>query len=171
VSAGIIRVATIASGCACAYDLWTTDGGRRWHVTRAIAGGLVGRGGSLYWLGAGGAQIRQVTPWPPTGPSPLRSQTVAAVDVGKIVSLALVPGGVAGLVKGPSGGAASIVVARSGRQNEWHELPDPPGMLIAQSLRSSGDALIVDGTVFDGGGTERVRWSTGDPEAWERLRS
>jgi putative pyrroloquinoline-quinone binding quinoprotein len=171
VSAGIIRVATIAPGCACAYDLWTTDGGRRWHVTRAIAGGLVGRGGSLYWLGAGGAQIRQVAPWPPTGPSAIRSRTVAAVDVGKIVALALVPGGVAGLVKGPSGGAASIVVARSGRQNEWHELPDPPGMLIAQSLRSSGDALIVDGTVFDGGGTERVRWSTGDPETWERLRS
>jgi outer membrane protein assembly factor BamB len=169
VGAGIIRVASVASGCVCAYDLWTTDGGRKWHPTRAIAGGLVGRGGSLYWLGAAGAQIRRVTPWPPTGP--IRSQTVAAVDAGRIVSLALVPGGVAGLVKDPSGRLASIVVSRPGRQNEWHELPEPPGMLIAQSLRSAGAALIVEGTVFDGGGTERVRWSTGDPEVWERLPS
>jgi outer membrane protein assembly factor BamB len=171
VRAGIVRLAATAPGCTCATDLWTTDGGRSWHRTRAIAGGIVGRGRSLYWLASGGAQIRQVTPWPPAGTGPIRSRTVAAVDAGRIVSFALVPGGVAGLVKGTSGRAASIVVSRAGRQNEWQDLPEPPGMLIAQSLQSSGAALIVDGTVFDGGVTERVRWSTGAPEAWERLPS
>jgi hypothetical protein len=169
VQSGIIRVASVAPGCVCAYNLWTTDGGRHWKTTRAIAGGLLGRGGSLYWLKTGGAEIRQVTPWPPKGQ--IRSRTVVAVDIGRIVSATLVPGGVAGLVKGSSGRAASIVVSRAGQQNEWQELPPPPGMLIAQSLRSSRGSLIVDGTVFDAGQTERVRWSSGADADWERLPS
>jgi PQQ-like domain len=168
VDAGIIRIGAAAPGCPCAYNLWTTDGGRRWRPTRAIAGGLIGRGRSLFWIGNGGAEVRQVTPWPPT--SAIRSHTVVAVDAGRIDSVALVPGGVAALVKWPSGRAASIVVARAGRQNEWHQLPAPPGQLIAQSLRSSGALLIVDATVFDEGATERVRWTSPD-EDWERLPS
>jgi hypothetical protein len=44
-------------------------------------------------------------------------------------------------------------------------------MLIAQSLRSSRGSLIVDGTVFDAGQTERVRWSSGADADWERLPS
>ena len=47
----------------------------------------------------------------------------------------------------------------------------PPGMLIAQSLRSSGGSLIVDGTVFDAGQTARVRWSSAANADWERLPS
>jgi outer membrane protein assembly factor BamB len=166
---GIIRVATVARGCVCAYNLFTTDGGRHWKTTRAIAGNLLGRGGALYWLPTEGAEIRQVTPWPPAGP--IRSRTVIAVDAGRIVSAALVPGGIAGLVKGPSGRTASIVVSRPGMQNQWQELPPPPGMLVAQTLRSSGDALIVEGTVFAAGQTERVRWSSGGDPDWERLPS
>jgi hypothetical protein len=96
---------------------------------------------------------------------------VVAVDTGTIVSATLVPGGVAGLVKGPSGRAASIVVSRPGEENEWRELPPPPGTLIAQSLRSSGKSLIIEGTVFDDGQTERVRWSSTDDADWERLPS
>ena len=169
VQTGIIRVATVAPGCVCAYNLWTTDGGRHWKRTRAIAGGLLGRGESLYWLKTGGAEIQQVTPWPPK--DQVRSRTVVAVDTGRIVSATLVPGGVAGLVKGSSGHAASIVVSRPGKQNEWRELPPPPGVLIAQSLRSSGGSLIVDGTVFDAGQTARVRWSSAANADWERLPS
>jgi hypothetical protein len=166
----VIRVAAVTAGCACAYDLWTTDGGRHWKATRAIAGGLIGRGGSLYWLAAGGLEIRQVSPWPPV--DQIRSRTIAAVDSGKFVELTLVPGGIAGLVKGPSGRAASIVVARAGRQNEWHELPQPPGVLITESLRSSGPTLIVDGTVFSDGATARVRWTSADDvEGWQELPS
>jgi hypothetical protein len=151
----------------CAYNLYTTDGGRHWKTTRAIAGGLLGRGGSLYWVKTGGSEIRQVTPWPPAGQ--IRSRTVVAVDTGQIVSTTLVPGGIAGLVKTRSGRAASIVVSRPGRQNEWQDLPPLPGMLIAQSLRSFGGSLIVQGTVFDRGRTERVRWSSAGDEDWERL--
>jgi hypothetical protein len=44
-------------------------------------------------------------------------------------------------------------------------------MLIAQSLRNSGGSLIIDGTVFDAGQTERVRWSSAGAAAWERLPS
>jgi hypothetical protein len=45
-------------------------------------------------------------------------------------------------------------------------------VLIAQSLRSSGRTLIVDGTVFRDGTTARVRWiSTGGPDGWEPLPS
>ena len=93
------------------------------------------------------------------------------MDTGRIVSATLVPGGVAGLVKEASGRAASIVVSRPGKENEWQELPPPPGMLIAQSLRSSGGSLIVEGTVFDAGQTERVRWSSAADAVWERLPS
>ena len=169
VRSGIIRVATVAPGCVCAYNLWTIDGGRHWKTTRAIAGGLLGRGGSLYWLKTGGAEIQQVTPWPPK--EQIRSRTVVAVDTGRIVSATLVPGGVAGLVKEASGRAASIVVSRPGKQNEWQELPPPPGMLIAESLRSSGGSLIVEATVFGAGQTERVRWSSDADADWERLPS
>jgi hypothetical protein len=169
VRSGIIRVATVAPGCVCAYNLWTIDGGRHWKTTRAIAGGLLGRGGSLYWLKTGGAEIGQVAPWPPK--EQIRSRTVVAVDTGRIVSATLVPGGVAGLVKEASGRAASIVVSRPGKENEWQDLPPPPGMLIAQSLQSSGGSLIVEGTVFDAGQTERVRWSSDADADWERLPS
>jgi hypothetical protein len=166
----VIRVPTVAAGCACAYDLWTTDGGRHWHPTRAIAGGLVGRGRSLYWLVAGAQEIRQVTPWPPVDAP--RSRTVAAIDSGTVVALSLVPAGVAALIKDPSGRAPSVLVVRSTGEPQWQALPAPPGVLIAQSLRSSGRTLIVDGTVFRDGTTARVRWiSTGGPDGWEPLPS
>jgi hypothetical protein len=164
---GIIRVAAAATGCACAYNLWTTDRGRRWSPTRAIADGLIGRGTALYWIGGGGAEIRQVTPWPPTGT--IRSQTVATINTGTIVSVALVPGGVAALVKAPSARRSSILIARPGQPNQVQLLPAPPGMLISQTLHSSGSTLIVDGTVFDGRSTTRVRWSSIGDLRWERL--
>jgi len=168
--AGAIRVATVAPGCVCAYNLVTTDGGRRWRATRAFAGGLVGRGRSLYWLAAGGLEIRQVSAWPPVGQ--IRSRTVAAAEEGKFVSLALVPGGVAGLVVAAGGDGASVVVARAGRENEVEELPHPPGLLVAGSLRVSGQTLIVDGTIFGDGATSRVRWtSTAGVDGWQSLPS
>jgi len=108
-----------------------------------------------------------VTPWPPTGT--IRSQTIAAVDAGTIVSVALVPGGIAALVKRPPGRRTAILLVRPGQPNQWQQLPAPPGMLIAQSLRSSGAALIVDGTVFDGRSTERVRWTSIGAPGWEPL--
>jgi outer membrane protein assembly factor BamB len=169
-TAGVIRVATVAPGCVCAYNLWTTDAGRHWKPTRAFAGGLIGRGRSLYWLAASGAEIRQVSPWPPVGE--IRSRTVAAVEKGKFVSLALVQGGVAGLALAAAGDGASIVIARAGRENEVHELPHPPGRLISQSLRASGQTLIVDATVFSDGATTRVRWtSAGNVDGWQSLPS
>jgi hypothetical protein len=165
--AGVIRVATVAAGCACAYDLWTSDGGRQWTATRAIAGGLTGRGTSLYWVAAGGTSIQQVSPWPPSAAG-LRSRTIDTVD-GTVVSLTLVPGGVAALVRNSSTGAVSVVVVH-GDDKQALSLPTPPGSLIGASLSSSGDELIVDGTVFTGGQTERVRWtSTDDTDGWESV--
>ncbi|HZQ63898.1 MAG TPA: PQQ-binding-like beta-propeller repeat protein [Gaiellaceae bacterium] len=164
--AGAIRVATVARGCACAYDLWTRDGGRHWTPTRAIAGGLTGRGASLYWIASGGTSIQAVSQWPPAG-GPIRSRTVATVE-GTVVSLALVPGGVAGLVRAVSG-AASVVVVR-GADKQSVDLPAPPGSLVTASLSASGDQVIVDGTVFSEGRTARVRWtSTGDSRAWQAV--
>jgi hypothetical protein len=161
---GVIRVASVTKGCACAYDLWTKDGGRHWTATRAIAGGLTGRGTSLYWVAAGGTSIQQVSPWPPTAAG-IRPREIASVD-GTVVSLTLVPRGVAALVRGTSG-AVSVVVVR-GADREAVSLPAPPGSLIGASLSSSGDEVIVDGTVFDGDRTERVRWtSTGGQDGWE----
>ena len=169
-TSGVIRVATVAPGCVCAYNLVTADGGRHWKPTRAFGGGLVGRGRSLYWLAAGGLEIRQVSPWPPARTGEIRSRTVATVENGKFVSLALVPGGVAGLVLGAGGDTASVVVARAGRENEVQELPKPPGLLIAQSLRVSGQALIVEGTIFSAGTTSRVRWTSADGvDGWRSL--
>jgi hypothetical protein len=167
---GVIRVATVAPGCTCAYNLWTTDGGKHWTPSRAFGGGLIGRGRTLYWLAIGGTEIRQVSPWPPVRQA--RSRTVAAVESGSFVALALVPGGVAGLVRQATGEVASVVVARPDQGLEVHELPQPPGMLIDQSLRASGQTLIVDGTVFSDGETEHVRWtSTGDADSWQPVAS
>jgi hypothetical protein len=165
VKAGVIRVATVAAGCACAYDLWTVDGGRHWTATRAIGGGLVGRGSSLYWLAQGGTEIQQVSPWPPRGR--IRSRSVAAVDDGTIVDLALVPGGVAALVRNQTTGATSILVVH-GAETETVRLPAPPGALVAESLRSAGGDLVVDGTVFSGGASRQMRWTSGaDAAAWQ----
>lgn len=161
--AGVIRVAAVASGCTCAYDLWTRDGGRHWTATRAIAGALVGRGRDLYWVGGDGTTIEQVTPWPPH--SPLRSRTVATVDGGTIVSLQLVRGGVAALVRDPATGRVSLLVVRGG-DAETTRLPAPPGALVSQSLRVVGETLVVDGVVFDGAITGRVRWTSTDPDRW-----
>jgi hypothetical protein len=165
VSTGVIRTATVASGCTCAYDLWTKDGGRHWTATRTIGGGLIGRGSSLYWLAAGGTELQRVSPWPPVGR--IHSRAVATVDSGRIVALVLVPGGIAALVKDGSTGDASILVVR-GADTESLPLPAPPGELIAQSLRSYGDELVVDGTVFSGGTTQQVRWtSDGEVTSWK----
>ncbi len=165
--AGVIRVATVTRACACAYDLWTTDAGRHWTATRTIAGGLVGRGSSLYWVAAGGTQVQQVSPWPPVGA--IRSHAVATVDDGTIVSLVLVPGGVAALVTNGTTGAVSVLVVRGGDEEAVH-LPAPPGPLIGESLTVSGDEVIVSGTIFSGGVTEQVRWSSaGDDRGWQQV--
>jgi hypothetical protein len=161
---GVIRVAAVARGCACAYDLWTKDGGRHWTPTRAIAGGLTGRGGSLYWVAGGGTTIQEVAPWPPA--RDIRSRTIASVD-GTVVSLTLVQGGVAALIRNSTTGAVSVVVLH-GDDKQAVSLPAPPGSLIGASLSASGDGVVVDGTVFSAGSTERVRWASGDgDDHWE----
>jgi PQQ-like domain len=162
--AGVIRVASVAAGCTCANDYWTTDGGRHWVATRAIQGGLIGRGTSLYWIGGSGTEVERVSPWPPVGR--LKSKTVATADSGTIVDPTLAPGGIDALVRDPVAGALSLLLVQSGATDSVG-LPAPPGYLIGQSLSVSGTTVTVDATVFAGGTTERYRWSSsGDRGTW-----
>jgi hypothetical protein len=160
--AGVIRIGAVAAPCTCAHDYWTVDGGKHWVATRAITGGLVGRGTSLYWV-EDGTVLKRVTPWPPVGP--IRSQSVGSVDKGAIVGTALIPGGVAALVRDSVAGAASVLVVDAAG-NRTIDLPDPPGSLLDQSLSVSGSTLVVDATVFDDGTASRLRWRSDDRHTW-----
>jgi outer membrane protein assembly factor BamB len=160
--AGVIRIGAVAAPCICAHDYWTVDGGRHWVATRAIQGGLVGRGAALYWV-RDGTDLQRVAPWPPVGR--IRSQSVGSVDTGRIVGTSLIAGGVAALVRdGVSGKASVLVVDGDGKRTI--DLPDPPGALLAQSLSASGSKLIVDATVFDGGAAQELRWTSDDRHTW-----
>jgi hypothetical protein len=160
--AGVIRVAAVAAPCTCAHDYWTADGGKHWVATRAIAGGLVGRGPSLYWV-KDGTEIQQVTPWPPVGR--IRSQAVGSVSEGTVVGTALVPGGVAALARDSVAGTVSVLVVDAAGKTTI-DLPDPPGALLDQSLTVSGSTLVVHATVFDQGAAQGVRWTSEDRHTW-----
>jgi len=160
--AGVIRVAAVAAPCTCAQDYWTIDGGKHWIVTWAIEGGLIGRGTSLYWV-EGGTDIQQVTPWPPVGR--IASRTVGSVENGTIVGTALVPGGIAALVRDSVGGTASLLVI-DGDGKHSIDLPRPPGSLLDESLSASGSALVVDATVFDDGTAQDLHWRSDDRRTW-----
>ncbi len=160
--AGVIRIGAVAAPCTCAHDYWTIDGGRHWVATRAIEGGLVGRGASLYWV-KDRTELQRVAPWPPVGR--IKSQPVGSIDKGTIVSTALVPGGIAALTRdGISGTASILVVDRDGGRSV--DLPDPPGALLDQSLSVSGSTLVVDATVFDDGAAQTLRWTSDDRRTW-----
>ncbi len=135
--AGIVRTATTAAGCTCAYDLWTVDGGLHWTATRTIGDGLVGRGNQLYWVSADGTAINQVSPWPPQGR--LASQVVARADAGTVADLVLVPGGVAALIRNRSTGSLSLLTVEGDAQ-ETTALPAAPGVVLGQSLHADGSA-------------------------------
>jgi hypothetical protein len=161
---GLIRVAKVAPDCLCTRTFWTKDGGRHWTRTRAIAGGLTGRGRLLYWLAAGDTQLQQVSPWPPAGR--IRSTTVLTTTVGRIVSRALVPGGISVLVRNPTTGQSSLRIVR-GDDVDTVSLPPPPGKIVSASLTGSGGGITVRATVFADGETEAVRWSSaGSSTAW-----
>jgi putative pyrroloquinoline-quinone binding quinoprotein len=161
---GLIRVAKVAPGCVCTRTFWTKDGGKHWTRTRAIAGGLTGRGGLLYWLAAGDTQLRQVTQWPPVGG--ISSTLVFTASSGRIVSRALVPGGISVLVRNPTTGQNYLRIVR-GDDVDTVDLPQPPGTIVAASLTGSGAEVTVRATVFADGQTEALRWSNvGSSTAW-----
>ncbi|HKP18874.1 MAG TPA: PQQ-binding-like beta-propeller repeat protein [Gaiellaceae bacterium] len=164
VSVGLIRVAAVAPGCTCARMFWTKDGGRHWTETRAIGGGVVGRDSALYWVARNRTQVQEVSPWPPAGP--VRSRPTLTLDDGRILDLALVPGGVAALVENPETGAASVLVVRGG-DTEAVRLPAPPGQMISASLTTSGSKVTVQATVFSDGDTQNLSWTTTDDAGWK----
>jgi outer membrane protein assembly factor BamB len=164
VKVGMIRVAAVAPGCTCARTFWTKDGGLHWTQTRAVAGGLTGRGSSLYWLSLGNTQLRQIAPWPPVGP--IHSRTVLTTTGGRIVSVALVAGGVAALIRDPTTGSSSVaIVGPTGTQTV--QLPDPPGPILSERLTSSAAGLTVQATVFTDGALETVGWSSASSQSWQ----
>lgn len=161
---GLIRVPSVESGCTCTRTLYTVDNGAHWVPTRAVAGRLVGKGRSVYWVGANGTEVEQIAPWPPV--DRLRSHPVASTDGATISDLALIQDGVAALVQNPSSGAVSVLVVNGAGQSLIH-LPQAPGALVTTSLSTSGSALVVAGTVFAGGTLQRVRWSSDGDGAWD----
>ena len=164
--AGVIRIATVAAPCTCAHDYGTVDAGKHWIATRAVAGGLVGRGASLYWV-KDGMELQRVVPWPPVGR--LKSESVGSVGSGTIVGIALVPGGIAALVRDSVAGTATILVVDADGKTTI-DLPDPPGALLDQALSVSGSTLVVDATVFADGASQTLRWSSDDRHTWSAAR-
>ena len=111
-----------------------------------------------------GTELQRFSPWPPDGR--IRSRAVGTVKKGTIVGTALVPGGVAALIRDSIAGTASLLIVDAGGTQSI-DLPPTRGALIHESLGSAGKSLIVDATVFSDGTTEQLRWkSTADDGSW-----
>jgi hypothetical protein len=155
-SDGVISVGTGAVACACRErQLWTRDGGRSWHETRALGPSFVGAGADLYtW--AGSAVRRAV--WPPRRSTPLTTLRESIADAAPI------PGGVAVLLtdSGRSWDNSARVVEVRGHTQSTIALPNEPGQVLARALTAAWPSLVVRTYVFTTNGRKTVTWRSTD---------
>ena len=140
--AGAISIGLPAPACNCTTRrLWTTDGGRTWHLLNAAGSDFEGRGASFYWWRDG--SLLRVTPWPPSLRQRLASRQVASVPGGTIIDVANVPGGVAALVD--RGAKPPQVILAQGSEQTVVTLPDAGDGAIPRSISVEGSTLVVAG--------------------------
>jgi hypothetical protein len=155
-SAGLIVVGSPPPRCTChPRILWTTNGGRTWHGTAAVAATTAGGGARLFWVAAAGKQLLQVLRWPPRR-SAIRSRLAARAANGRFVDLARVPGGVVALLTARVEGhgwdnAPRVLLYRNGRSTTLR-LPQASGSVLVRSVASAWPAIMVRGANFDAAG-------------------
>ena len=159
--AGVISVGD-PGPCDCGQrQLWTTDGGRSWHETKALSPSFAASGAAVYtWSGN---SIRR-SAWPPSRSSPLKTFGEEIADV------APVPGGIAVLLTeaGKSwDNNARVAVIRNGSAASLM-LPAEPGRVTARALQVMWPTVVVRTYVYTDGGRRTVLWrSTNGGKSWE----
>jgi hypothetical protein len=150
---GVISVGSPGPVCQCATrQLWTQNGGRTWRQA-AIGEHFAGKGPSVYWWTD--TALFQAAPG-------LRSSTRVATTDGRIVSAALLGGGLAALVD--RYGKPPQVIVAAGSSPHVVTLPMGPATSVVRSIRVVGSQLVVRGTYLstDGSAAATVDWSSHD---------
>jgi hypothetical protein len=148
---GLISV-TSGSVCHCNQrQLWTSDGGRHWHETHALAPSFVGSGSTVYtWSG----NTIHESAWPPA-----RSRAVARVSE-PIADVATSPGGAIALLSSAGSGwdnAPRLAIVR-GKLISTETLPDELGQVTARSLSVTWPMLVVRTYLFTTRGRITIHW-------------
>jgi hypothetical protein len=159
---GVISVGAGRIGCDCRErQLWTGDGGRTWHETRALGPNFTGSGRELYsWSGEG---LRRAA-WPPTRSAPLAALPLTIADA------VPVPGGVATLLTaaGRSWDNAARITILRGDMESTITLPATSGRVLARALTADWPKIVVRTYVFTDRGRRTVLWrSTNGGESWQ----
>jgi hypothetical protein len=161
---GVISVGAGAISCACRQrQLWTADGGRTWHETRALTADFTGNGNDLYtWTGN---EVRRAS-WPPARSLPLTTTPETVADA------AAVPGGVAVLLTATGHGfdnSARLELVL-GDTVSTVTLPALAGRVEARALTVSWPDVTVRTYVFTDEGRRTVRWrSTNGGKSWRAV--
>jgi hypothetical protein len=159
---GVISVGSATSPCGCAQrQLWTANGGRTWHETRALGSQFTGAGRTvLTWSD----NVVRRTAWPPTHATRVASLANSVADV------AVVPGGFAALQTSAGtsfDNAARVAIVRGG-STTTETLPEQPGRVVARSLTVTWPTVVVRSLVFTDRGRKTVRWrSTNGGRSWQ----
>jgi hypothetical protein len=149
---GVISVGTGRISCDCRQrQLWTSDGGRTWHETRALGPSFTGQGATLYtWSGN---DLRRAS-WPP------RRSTHVATLAETIADAATVPGGVVALLTsaGHRFDNATRLVFERGDRSTSVTLPDTVGRVEARALTVHWPDVVVRTYVFTDRGRKTILW-------------
>jgi hypothetical protein len=158
-------VISVTSGSACHCDqrqLWTSDGGRHWHETHALAPAFTGSGSTVYsWTSD---SIREAA-WPP-----VRSHNDATLPE-EVADLATIPGGVVALLTdaGKSWDNVARVAIVRGKRISTATLPDEIGQVTARSLSVAWPTVVVRTYVFTDRGRVTVHWrSVNGGKSWRQ---
>jgi hypothetical protein len=160
---GVISVGTGSVSCNCRErQLWTADGGRTWHETRALGPDFTGVGSTLYsWAGN---QVRRAS-WPPT------ASALAATLPEAVADAAPVPGGAAALLTAAGhdwDNMARVAFVR-GDTTSFAQLPAAPGRVLARALTVAWPEVVVRTYMFGDSGRRTILWrSTNGGSTWSR---
>jgi hypothetical protein len=158
---GVISVGD-AGACNCGQrQLWTDDGGKSWHETKALAASFTGSKGAVYTWDDN--SIRQVS-WPPLRSQPLKTFTA------KIADAAPVPGGVAVLLTeaGKDWDNDPRLSVIRGSSATSLMLPDEAGRVTVRALQVAWPTVVIRTYVYTDDGRKTVRWrSTNGGKSWE----
>ena len=150
--------------CNCEQrQLWTGDGGRSWHETKALSASFTGSASTVYtWTGTA---IRRAA-WPPVRSKPLASFAEQIADA------APVPGGVVVLLTAAGknwDNTARLALIRGGSVTSLL-LPMEDGRVTARSLQVAWPTVVVRTYLYTDEGRRTVRWrSTNGGRTWRAV--
>lgn len=159
---GVISIGP-AGGCECTQrQLYTGDGGRTWHVTRALSKRFAGQGAAIYtWSG----DVVSRASWPPAHATRMMSFAHEVADV------APVPGGFVALLTtvGQSYDTPAHITVFVNDLARTLALPEVAGRVLARTVTVRWPSIVVRGYLFTANGRRTILWTSGNGGASWRL--